>query len=603
MEDKQSEGNGNDCELPAVDNDQLQTSEADMTKQLKRIRPLLPPIVPSAFTESSGASASELSKELIKMGAVTSFFPPTDSSERGLPTPQLSNIVATVDMGCKLDLKKIVLRVRNAEYNPARFPAVILRIRDPRTTSLVFSTGKMVCVGARTEDMCHLACRKYVRIMQKLDFDAKFQDFKIENMTASFDMRFPIHLERLSLAHAQFCTYEPELFAGLVYRMVNPRVVLIIFVSGKVTILGAKSRKDLDEAFTNICPVLKSFPIKQYLYDEKAKIEGFHAKLTRLVQVKNGTVGIDVIFLVAPASCSSQRNVTMVQLYVSGCGDEFPWNKELRAMDNCTAIYSQPHRQLIKLECHVLGVGQLKELYEGLQLSDLLDYTHCLTGYVADQLVLEEICKIVSDLRKRNPELIYVCDPVMGDNGRFVNYVSKSLLTTYADELVPMADIITPNQFELEVLTEVKVKCEDDVILAMKKLLNTVPKVVVTSTELDVNSNKLCGYFGERSDGDRLVFHKFEVERFEERFVGTGDLFSSLLLVWLHKSNGCLVTAVSKAQASVQDVLKLTRNHSRQIHPYGELTPKSLELRIVQSKNHLISPKSSVKIIPKKIDL
>ncbi|KHJ44119.1 transcription factor TFIID [Trichuris suis] len=394
MEDKQSEGNGNDCELPAVDNDQLQTSEADMTKQLKRIRPLLPPIVPSAFTESSGASASELSKELIKMGAVTSFFPPTDSSERGLPTPQLSNIVATVDMGCKLDLKKIVLRVRNAEYNPARFPAVILRIRDPRTTSLVFSTGKMVCVGARTEDMCHLACRKYVRIMQKLDFDAKFQDFKIENMTASFDMRFPIHLERLSLAHAQFCTYEPELFAGLVYRMVNPRVVLIIFVSGKVTILGAKSRKDLDEAFTNICPVLKSFrkqngrmkqhykemlmlavsqsvmdsaiklnkedrllrkdvmsAIKQYLYDEKAKIEGFHAKLTRLVQVKNGTVGIDVIFLVAPASCSSQRNVTMVQLYVSGCGDEFPWNKELRAMDNCTAIYSQPHRQLIKLEC------------------------------------------------------------------------------------------------------------------------------------------------------------------------------------------------------------------------------------------------------------
>ncbi|CDW51871.1 TATA-box-binding protein [Trichuris trichiura] len=259
MEDSQPEENGNVIDLTAIESDELQTNEAEMTSQLSRIQPLLPPIVPSVFTESIGTSGSELSKELIKMGAVTSFFPPTDSSERGLPTPQLRNVVATLDMGCKLDLKKIVLRVRNAEYNPARFSAVIMRIRDPRTTALVFSTGKMVCVGARTEDMCRLACRKYVRIMQKLDFDAKFQDFKIENITASFDMRFPVHLERLCLAHTQFCTYEPELFAGLVYRMVNPRVVLVIFVSGKVTILGAKSRKDLDEAFTNICPVLKSF--------------------------------------------------------------------------------------------------------------------------------------------------------------------------------------------------------------------------------------------------------------------------------------------------------------------------------------------------------
>ncbi|CDW51893.1 Phos pyr kin domain containing protein [Trichuris trichiura] len=241
----------------------------------------------------------------------------------------------------------------------------------------------------------------------------------------------------------------------------------------------------------------------------------------------------------------------------------FPMQVHGFEVDTINSVQFSNHTGYAHFKGHVLGIDQLKELYEGLRLSDLLDYTHCLTGYVRDQLVLEEICKIIGDLRGRNSKLFYVCDPVMGDNGEF--YVSKSLLTTYANELVPMADIITPNQFELEVLTKMKVKCEDDVILAMKKLLDTVPKVVVTSTELDVNSNRLCGYFGERSG---------------ERFVGTGDLFSSLLLVWLHKSNGCLLVRF-------------------QIHPYGALTPKSLELRIVQSVDHLINPKSSVKITPK----
>jgi len=59
------------------------------------------------------------------------------------------NIVCTVNLGCKLDLKKIALHARNAEYNPKRFAAVIMRIREPRTTALIFSSGKMVCTGAK----------------------------------------------------------------------------------------------------------------------------------------------------------------------------------------------------------------------------------------------------------------------------------------------------------------------------------------------------------------------------------------------------------------------------------------------------------------------
>ncbi|KAK3872510.1 hypothetical protein Pmani_001635 [Petrolisthes manimaculis] len=185
--------------------------------------------------------------------------PMTPHSNDPTILPQLQNIVSTVNLNCKLDLKKIALHARNAEYNPKRFAAVIMRIRDPRTTALIFSSGKMVCTGAKSEDASRLAARKYARIVQKLGFPAKFMEFKIQNMVGSCDVKFPIRLEGLVLTHSQFSSYEPELFPGLIYRMVKPRIVLLIFVSGKVVLTGAKVRGQIYEAFDNIYPILKSF--------------------------------------------------------------------------------------------------------------------------------------------------------------------------------------------------------------------------------------------------------------------------------------------------------------------------------------------------------
>ncbi|KAJ3613603.1 hypothetical protein NHX12_019849 [Muraenolepis orangiensis] len=174
-------------------------------------------------------------------------------------TAAQQNIVSTVNLGCPLDLKFIALQARNAEYNPKRFAAVIMRIRDPRTTALIFSSGKMVCTGAKSEEQSRLAARKYARVVQKLGFPARFLDFKIQNMVASCDVCFPIRLEGLVLTHQQFSSYEPELFPGLIYRMVKPRIVLLIFVSGKVVLTGAKERQEIYDAFENIYPILKGF--------------------------------------------------------------------------------------------------------------------------------------------------------------------------------------------------------------------------------------------------------------------------------------------------------------------------------------------------------
>merc|ERR1711973_513153 len=195
---------------------------------------------------------------------VASPAPPSPATHQSATSseivPQLQNIVSTANMGVKLDLKKIALQARNAEYNPKRFAAVIMRIREPRTTALIFSSGKMVCTGAKSEEDSRLAARKYARIVQKLGFhSAKFLDFKIQNMVGSCDVKFPIRLEGLVLTHSQFSSYEPELFPGLIYRMVKPRIVLLIFVSGKVVLTGAKVRTEIYEAFENIYPILKNF--------------------------------------------------------------------------------------------------------------------------------------------------------------------------------------------------------------------------------------------------------------------------------------------------------------------------------------------------------
>ncbi|KAG7277784.1 hypothetical protein CRUP_023072 [Coryphaenoides rupestris] len=190
---------------------------------------------------------------------MTPMTPMTPVNERSGIIPQLQNIVSTVNLGCPLDLKFIALQARNAEYNPKRFAAVIMRIREPRTTALIFSSGKMVCTGAKSEEQSRLAARKYARVVQKLGFPARFLDFKIQNMVASCDVCFPIRLEGLVLTHQQFSSYEPELFPGLIYRMVKPRIVLLIFVSGKVVLTGAKEREEIYDAFENIYPILKGF--------------------------------------------------------------------------------------------------------------------------------------------------------------------------------------------------------------------------------------------------------------------------------------------------------------------------------------------------------
>ena len=175
---------------------------------------------------------------------------------------KIQNIISSFELGTKLDLKKLSRKAINSEYNPTRFNGLIMRIRRPRTTALVFSSGKIVCTGAKSEAYSKKASRKFARIIQKLDFDAKFLNFKIQNIVSSIDTKIKVNLKKMSDSLPN-CRYEPERFPTLNYRQQKESIVgSNISTNGKVIITGAKTFNEAKSLFSHLLPVLTKFIIE-----------------------------------------------------------------------------------------------------------------------------------------------------------------------------------------------------------------------------------------------------------------------------------------------------------------------------------------------------
>ncbi|CAK5073269.1 unnamed protein product [Meloidogyne enterolobii] len=243
-----------DVLLPAIGSSISRSATPEVNFDLKNI----PIVTPRKFIRAkrSSSRATTLTDSISRIPTV-SISSNICSSE--MPKPVLQNIVSTVNLDVRLDLNQIAKTALNSEYNPKRFSAVIMRIRDPRSTALIFNNGKIVCTGAKSEEASRLAARRFARIIQRLGYNVQFNEFKVQNLVASCDCKFRLQLEGFAITHYQFSTYEPELFPGLIYRMVKPRVVLLIFLSGKVVITGARKREHIDEAFSQVYPILKRF--------------------------------------------------------------------------------------------------------------------------------------------------------------------------------------------------------------------------------------------------------------------------------------------------------------------------------------------------------
>jgi transcription initiation factor TFIID TATA-box-binding protein len=184
---------------------------------------------------------------------------PTIEELPSTKSPEVHNIVATVNLKSKIDCHKVALHVNNSKYNSRRFPGVILMLKDPKSTALVFPNGKMNVLGTKTEDDAVISSRKFALMVKKSGHSqVKWSEFKIVNILASANAGFKINLEKLAIDSRHLTNFEPEIFAGLIYRVLDPKITFLIFTSGKMVILG-KVREEIHVTFQKMLPVLKEF--------------------------------------------------------------------------------------------------------------------------------------------------------------------------------------------------------------------------------------------------------------------------------------------------------------------------------------------------------
>ncbi|KAK5170943.1 uncharacterized protein LTR77_004087 [Saxophila tyrrhenica] len=183
------------------------------------------------------------------------------SSSRALPYdgPKLANIVCGVNLNCRFDLQLIARHCRNVEYCPKRFKAAIIRTREPKATALVFEGGKMQMLGARSVDDAKLACRKFARMLQKLGYEPRTEGFNVQNMVAHADTKMVVRLEGLHAENWRWTQFEPELFPGLFFQMMQPNMKTLVFAKGKVVLLGGKEEGDFEKAMQNLYPLLVQY--------------------------------------------------------------------------------------------------------------------------------------------------------------------------------------------------------------------------------------------------------------------------------------------------------------------------------------------------------
>ena len=171
-------------------------------------------------------------------------------SKLDTPSIDVQNCVATFSLGLtNLNLRDISQKLVYCDFNPPKFAAMTIRIQNPKTTALTFSSGNMVCTGSKNIHESLLACRKYTRLLQDAGIKVCFKDFHIQNIVASAGVPFPLKLHQLASDHGPYVSYEPTLFPGAVLRVENPKVVFLLFRSGKVVITGAKDIEQIRNAF------------------------------------------------------------------------------------------------------------------------------------------------------------------------------------------------------------------------------------------------------------------------------------------------------------------------------------------------------------------
>jgi transcription initiation factor TFIID TATA-box-binding protein len=168
--------------------------------------------------------------------------------------------VASTSLGTELDLPAIAMALTGAEYEPEQFPGLIYRLKDPKAAALLFSSGKVVCTGTKSLEQVKVAIKKVTSQIEKAGIHIKSEPkIEVQNIVATFDLEQKINLSSIAISLGlEKVEYEPEQFPGLVFRMDTPKVVLLLFGSGKVVCTGARKPQDVEDAVNKIIIELRA---------------------------------------------------------------------------------------------------------------------------------------------------------------------------------------------------------------------------------------------------------------------------------------------------------------------------------------------------------
>ena len=174
------------------------------------------------------------------------------------PSMRIQNVVASASLNQTISLDLIVEKFPHVEYRPKVFPGLVFRLKKPKTATLIFQTGKMVCTGAKSEKATRRAVNKVARELKKhgIISVASKPIVHIQNIVASGELGGEIDLESV-VYKLRRVMYEPEQFPGAVYRMNDPKVVFLIFSAGKLVCVGAKKEQDVYDAVDKLQKILE----------------------------------------------------------------------------------------------------------------------------------------------------------------------------------------------------------------------------------------------------------------------------------------------------------------------------------------------------------
>jgi transcription initiation factor TFIID TATA-box-binding protein len=180
------------------------------------------------------------------------------------PIIEIVNVVASATIDQKLDLVKIQKEFPDVEYHPEQFPGAVFRLKTPKTATLLFSTGKMVCTGSKSEEMAVKAVNLVVEKLRKGGIKIKKDAVvTVQNIVSSINLGGRIHVERAARTLPR-SMYEPEQFPGVIHRMLDPKTVILLFASGKLVCTGAKTEKDVYRSVNNLHSMLEEKDLMIY---------------------------------------------------------------------------------------------------------------------------------------------------------------------------------------------------------------------------------------------------------------------------------------------------------------------------------------------------